>query len=1036
MTDFLHHHFGASCTFVFPTRCTMKKRIVLLALIFVTTLSSSVFAANVKSTVSQVTTSVTLTTDMDYIITDAAAPFTDTGSVNIVNTEHAVVILSKIKPSKVISSWLKYLYINGQKATDGLNCQVKMYNRGAIVFPYGNTFQPLTCYTGKDFGGTACKDYSEGHVGGYMKTLTDATLNNQIRSFKLKRGYMVTFALGLGGWGYSRCFIADQADLEVNLPSNMAGHVSSYRLFKWQNAHKSGVASSEDAALTGRLDGSWCYTWGVGGSRLPDCENVPNHIYEDWPSSSACGQTVASCHLKTNNEPGNSADDTPQTVEVVLDNWQNLMRTGLRLCSETSHDGSMGHLQSFVNAIDARGWRCDLLDLHCYWASGFSNMQSYYTTYGNRPIWISEWVWGASWNNNGIFSAAPDGKSSFSTANQQACYNGTVPILQTLNASKYVERYSYWNWEAACSKLDNGGTLSLLGQYYATMSDGLGYDATLEKIPTVVYNTPTNLTSKFNDNTHTLQLDWNDTNGDMLDSMVVQCKRPGSFQFEQVASIALKDMNAKSGASYSFTDTPPNGTNTYRIAVFPIGSTTPKYSSTVSSHILSKKAIWNDVTILCVTNPKFDNTVDLQTTSITNAATSHKNCTGWTTTCADANGSSAVFPIGSSLTLNGRTAPGTNSDGAVSGGALGLSQGWGVESFYTQKITLPAGTYRFSYVVQNVANSGSFTNLCGFKIGTQAAVYDNITSLTTGSWQLSTLSPFTLTAETEIMLSLGYAPAAGISTSNPYLFFDKVMIEQADLTNVDDAGVEIVWENVPDATLPNAKFDIATDFQTASLAVGTANHKKATSWNTTSTDQWGCGGTLQIASGLKVNGLTVPTLNADGTTSGGALGISQGWSAENAYTQTVSLPAGAYRFSYAVYNAVSPSTTFASRCGYKIGTNAAVYDDLSALSVGSWRTKQMDEFVLTGVSNVTFSLGFVAGNSTSTTNPILFFDYVKLEKARIVSNNPTSISSVPSSAVAKPTAIFTLSGIRLNALQRGLNIVRYSDGRVQKIFVQ
>ena len=48
-----------------------------------------------------------------------------------------------------------------------------------------------------------------------MKSLTSATLLNAIRSFKLKRGYMVTFALGKSGWGYSRCFIADKEDLEV-----------------------------------------------------------------------------------------------------------------------------------------------------------------------------------------------------------------------------------------------------------------------------------------------------------------------------------------------------------------------------------------------------------------------------------------------------------------------------------------------------------------------------------------------------------------------------------------------------------------------------------------------------------------------------------------------------------------------------------------------------------------------------------------------------------------------------------------------------
>ena len=97
--------------------------------------------------------------------------------------------------------------------------------------------------------------------------------------------------------------------------------------------------------------------------------------------------------MKTNNEPGNSADDHPQSVDVVLDNWQNLMRTGMRLCSESSHDGSWSHLRAFIDSIDARGWRCDLLDLHCYWgAPSFNDFSGYYNSYGGRPIWISEWV--------------------------------------------------------------------------------------------------------------------------------------------------------------------------------------------------------------------------------------------------------------------------------------------------------------------------------------------------------------------------------------------------------------------------------------------------------------------------------------------------------------------------------------------------------------------------------------------------------------------------------------------------------------------
>ena len=329
-------------------------------------------AANEKITVTQVTESVQLTTDVDYIITDEK-PFVTVGSIDIVNTEHAVVIISQIKPSKVINNWLSYIYINGEKAIDGENCQVKMYGRGTIIFPYSKDMSPLTCYTEQNFGGESCSDYTEGHSGGYMKTLNASLLNNQIRSFKLKRGYMVTFAIGTSGWGYSRCFIADQEDLEVKtLPSILDQRISSYRIFKWFNAHKAGIAESNDLNVVNALNASWCYRMWPDPQGLdfrPDCEYVPHHYKENYPTYGSLGTKEFSCHIKGNNEPGNSADEAPCDVDAVLANWEDAMRTGMRLLSESSHDGSMNHLKAFIDSIDARGWRCDVLDLHCYWTT-------------------------------------------------------------------------------------------------------------------------------------------------------------------------------------------------------------------------------------------------------------------------------------------------------------------------------------------------------------------------------------------------------------------------------------------------------------------------------------------------------------------------------------------------------------------------------------------------------------------------------------------------------------------------------------------
>ena len=529
----------------------MKIKQIVCALLLAFGLTAN--AANTVTKVTQVTDSVALTDNVDYVITDAA-PFAGEGKVNIVNTEHAVLIIQSIRPSLVIKNHLKgRVFINGEQAVNGQNCQVKMYAHGAIIMPYAKDFKPLTVYSEPNFEGTAVNNFGLEHSGGFMNTLSEAKLNNQIRSFKLKRGYMVTFAVGKNGWGYSRCFIADKEDLEfATLPAHLDGRISSYRVFQWYDAEKKGLASDTRAGANDLLATSWCYDWAAGLNRLPDHECVPHQIYVAWPSASACGSATYACHMKTNNEPGNSADDTPQSVEVILNQWQDLMRTGLRLCSESSHDGSWSHLDQFIAEVDKRGWRCDILDLHCYWASGFDNMKHYYDKYGKRPIWISEFVWGASWNNNGIFAT----DRSFSQANQQKNLDAMKGIFNSLNSSPYVERYAYWNSEADCSKLLRGESeLSLTGKYFQTMQSGMAYRKEYEKIPTVVYTAPTNLTGEWSSQSEgAYRLRWTDTNGDMLREVRLQRKGEDDMRFETVASVPMKDQMGKT-ISYSFVDT-------------------------------------------------------------------------------------------------------------------------------------------------------------------------------------------------------------------------------------------------------------------------------------------------------------------------------------------------------------------------------------------------------------------------------------------------------------------------------------------------
>ena len=499
------------------------KRLHKLMILILLCLPQGMLGANKKTTVNRVTTEVTLSDNVDYQIT-STTPFEDGGLVNITNTEHAVLIFTQVKPSVVIKKWLTKVKINGQRASNNGNCQVKLYGRGCIIMPYIKNIKPLTVFTEQKYQGESCNNYGLENSNGYMNTLTEAKLNNRIRSFKLKRGYMVTFSTRASGRGYSRCFIAADKDLEVpTLPAVLDQKITSYRIFKWYDTGKPQLAAAGgNSDACSALNVTSTYTWGTTDDMSPDVENVPHHIYENYPSPSSLGACTTSPHMKTNNEPMNTADDPKgktEDVDAVLANWEALMATGMRLCSPSSWDGSdytngTGYIKRFIDSIDARGWRCDIIDLHCYWPEGnFSTIKNWTNSTG-RPVWISEWVWGASWNSNGAFASGI-------TESQNA--EALKRICPVLNDNDCIERYYYWNGERDPSKLYKNGSLTEAGQYYAGINSGLGYNGKYDFVPTTP---PQYGPAKFKQEVvdGKTRLSWHDANGEFNRLMEIQMK--------------------------------------------------------------------------------------------------------------------------------------------------------------------------------------------------------------------------------------------------------------------------------------------------------------------------------------------------------------------------------------------------------------------------------------------------------------------------------------------------------------------------------
>ena len=907
-------------------------------------ISMGMMAANSVTTVSSVSSSITVSSAVDYTIT-SATPFSGSGSVNITNTSKAVVILSAVKPSVVISSWLSYVKINGAAAVNGTNCQVKMYNKGTIILPYTeSTISVLTCYTGTDYSGSSYSGYTTGSNGGYMKSLSSTELNNNIKSFKLKRGYMVTFATGPSGWGYSRCFVADKEDLEMNLPAVLAGKVSSYRLFNWQNFGKSGIANNTDATVCDALNVQGCYTYNVGENRLPDVEWLPHKIQKWWPGVAACGNTEYSCTMKTDNEPANSSDDNPATVAEVLGYWEDAMRTGMRLCSPSTYDGSNNKawFDEFFAAIDARGWRCDIYDIHCYWTS-FSALSTHYNYY-NRPIIVSEWMYGASWNSNGSFASG---------VTDATIKSNVSSMLSTLNSTAYVERYFYWNSESKAKIYDGG--ITDLGQTYAATDGGLGYNKSYEYVPVVVIDAPYNVAATYSSGTNACSITWNDKNGDKIDSMVIERMIPGYYTYNRLGTVELQEYSG-SAINYSYSDQLDlEGEYRYRIAVYPPGETTPIYSD-VATVTTAGSAGYVDVTKDYVQNWGFDYSKDYKLVNV--ARGTYENVTGWTLVAGSEWGASACFPVGSSKTLNGGAIPATDLNGEVKGGMLAFSSGWSSETRYTQDVTLPAGSYKLSYCVYNSNNATSFTNLTGVTVGS-TNYYGALTAIPGGEWRSETID-FSLSEETTVTLSVGYAGASTTTTNNALLRYDYVKLEQA-RTDYEDYS----------SYLTNPGFDITSDYQKSNLGTGSTNHKSVTAWTTTASNTWGCSACFQVGSGYTLNGQSAPS-----TGTGGLLGMSEGWSGECVYTQSVTLPAGTYGLKYAVYNVLESSNAFTNKTGVIID-GAAVYGSLTTLSKGVWATETV-MFTLSEEKTITVSVGAKFAQASSTANPVLYFDYVSI----------------------------------------------------------
>jgi hypothetical protein len=498
-------------------------------------INDSVVTAN-----SYTSSQIILSGKSELHITASTNPLTN--STVSLNSDNAWLFFDNIRPQAVINSYLPYILVNGNASVLKTNLRVSIYKNGTVVIPESSTYQPLKVYTGQNFQGDSAS-YS-------MFTFYNSLgkMDNKIRSFKLKRGYMVTFATVGDGTGYSRVYIADKADLVISaMPLLLDNCISFIRVLNWEYPSKKGWAGSNPTEY-GLVNATWRYDWSAGGSTTPLVEYVPIRQNGGWPNWSDIDSKQYVSHVLGFNEPDHT-EQSNLTVSQALAQWPDMLRTGLRIGSPACTNFSW--LYQFIDSCRAKNYRVDYVAVHAYWGgkspANWYNDLKYIHTRTGLPIWITEWNNGANWTTEWWPS------DSLQCLTKQL--NDLKGILQVMDTASFIERYSIYNWVENKRAMVINGVLTPAGQYYSNDNAPMAYNKANDVVPGYVYGNPS-LSLAISTNKVSLLI--NDPNGDYYTGYIVEKKLDagtyqeiGRFQNTTVKTFTdTLDMNLASKVRY------------------------------------------------------------------------------------------------------------------------------------------------------------------------------------------------------------------------------------------------------------------------------------------------------------------------------------------------------------------------------------------------------------------------------------------------------------------------------------------------------
>jgi len=404
-------------------------------------------------------TTVNMSGQSELHITDGTNPIPGC-QINL-NSSDSWFFLEQIRPSVVVSTYLSQVRVNGSPAVLNSNVRVVQYVSGAVVIPHSPSYKPLQIYSDFYFGGSSL---SLGLYTYYRGSASLGELNDNVSSFKLKRGYMATFAQDENGSGRSRVYVAADTDINIEvIPEELSYSISFIRVFPWRWTSKKGWAGG--GSYPDLVESKWNYDWDNVVVSTLNTEYVPMRHNLYWNAYSNINNKQGSTAALGFNEP-DRPDQANMTVEEAISQWPNLVASGLRIGSPAPSDGGLSWLYDFIDQADALDYRVDFVAVHfyqgCYSGSQLYNWLRDIHDRTGRPLWVTEWNNGCNWTG-----CEP------STPEEQAQKIGE--FIDVMDGADFVERYSVYNACGSSRELITGGVPTPAGEVYRDNDAPMAY---------------------------------------------------------------------------------------------------------------------------------------------------------------------------------------------------------------------------------------------------------------------------------------------------------------------------------------------------------------------------------------------------------------------------------------------------------------------------------------------------------------------------------------------------------------------------------